>query len=144
MRKYTTTFLAIVLLLLLPLFPAHAGGEYSYISPEDTAKAIREKSDIIIVDTRAKESFDKEHLQGALPVYSYPTNTPEKKAMLDKALEKSGPNSKLIIICESGMSARNAVDYFREKGIDDSRLLILKGGQRGWPRNSLGDVVISR
>ena len=115
---------------------------YHYISPEDVAKAIRAKDKITVLDTVPKDKFDQQHITGAVPSYAYPAETDEQKALLKAAVEKIDPEHKIVIVCMRGKrGATNAINYLREIGVANDRLLILEGGATGWPADQLSDVT---
>lgn len=121
-----------------------AKAEYNYIEPDAAAKAIRDKDAYSIVDIQLKENFDKQHLTGAIPTYAFPAKDDEQKARLKEALTNVPEKNKIIVVCPRGGSgAKNTVDYYRSLGVDNNRLLILKGGEEGFPAEKLSDVVTS-
>jgi len=116
---------------------------YNYISPEETAKMIREEpSKIALVDIQVKEGFDKEHLKGALETTAYPVKTDAEKARLAKLLPTFQPDQKVVIVCPRGAGgAERAYDYYKELGVKNENLVILTKGQEGWPREKIADVL---
>jgi rhodanese-related sulfurtransferase len=116
---------------------------YNYISPEETAKLIRETpSQVALVDIQVKEGFTKEHLKGALATYAYPVKTDAEKARLAELLPSFKAGQKIVIVCpRGGGGAKRAYDFYVEKGVSKEQLLILTKGQEGWPREKISDVL---
>lgn len=93
----------------------------------------------VIVDIQPEEYYAQGHLPTAISTYAYPADTDELKAKLDTALEKIDEKEGPVIIVGLGgkTGAENAYDYYAEKGVDESRLRILEGGQMSWPYEEL-------
>lgn len=116
---------------------------YNYISPEETAKLIREDaSKVVIVDIQEKPGFEKEHLKGAKATYAYPVKTEDEKGRLEALLPTFKPDQKIVIVCpRGGGGADRAYDFYLSKGVKKEQLFTLTKGQEGWPREKITDVL---
>lgn len=118
---------------------AEEKNEYNYIKAEELKSKIEKKEKIIIVDIQVKDDFDKHHIKGAIETNAFPAKTDEQKAKIDKIMDKlTASKDPIAIICPGGKTgAKNTYNYLKEKGIKESRLLILGNGQGGWPYEDL-------
>jgi len=117
---------------------------YNYITPEETAKLVREDANkVVIVDIQEKQGFEKEHLKGAQATYAYPVKTDAEKARLAELIPTIKPDQKVVIVCPRGAGgADRTYDFFLEKGLKKEQLFTLKNGQEGWPREQISDVIV--
>ena len=113
--------------------------DYKYITAAELKTDIEDKKDMVLLDIQPKDAYDKAHINGAIATYAYPGDTAEDKAKLDNFINEQKDNKlPIVIICPGGgQGAKNTWDYLTEKGIDESRLLILENGQKGWPYDEL-------
>ena len=113
--------------------------EYQYITADEVKTMIENGDEKVIVDIQPEEYYAQGHLPTAISTYAYPADTDELKAKLDTALEKIDEKEGPVIIVGLGgkTGAENAYDYYAEKGVDESRLRILEGGQMSWPYEEL-------
>ena len=113
--------------------------EYQYITADEVKTMIENGDEKVIVDIQPEEYYAQGHLPIAISTYAYPADTDELKAKLDTALEKIDEKEGPVIIVGLGgkTGAENAYDYYAEKGVDESRLRILEGGQMSWPYEEL-------
>jgi thiosulfate/3-mercaptopyruvate sulfurtransferase len=117
--------------------------QYNYISPEETAKLIRQSPDkLVLIDIQEKDDFDEEHLKGAIATYAYPVKTEEEKARIEKHVSEIRPDQKVVVVCpRGGGGAERAYDFLAQSGIKKDQLVILTDGQYGWPRDTITDVL---
>jgi rhodanese-related sulfurtransferase len=117
--------------------------QYNYISPEETAKLIRQSPDkLVLIDIQEKDDFDEEHLRGAIATYAYPVKTEEEKARIAKHVSEIKPDQKVVVVCpRGGGGAERAYDFLVQSGIKKNQLVILTDGQYGWPRDTITDVL---
>jgi rhodanese-related sulfurtransferase len=87
------------------------------------------------VDIQIPEEFEKHHFRGAIETNAYPVKTDEEKKKLDRILPIiSSSIEDVVIICpRGGGGARNTYEYFKTRGVPESRLYILEKGIEGWP-----------
>lgn len=118
---------------------AAAEKSYQYITAEETKALIEEGGDYILIDIQPEEQYAVGHLPNAVATYAYPADTDELRSKLDTALESIDEGEGPVVIVGLGgkTGAENAYDYYLEKGVDESRLCILEGGQMSWPYEEL-------
>ncbi|ROQ92096.1 rhodanese-like domain-containing protein [Desulfosoma caldarium] len=114
---------------------AHASGQYNYISAEDLNARLAAGSPMIIVDICPAEQYAKGHIKGAIETNAYPVKTEAEKARLAELLPKIQSSTEdIIIVCpRGGGGAKKTVDFYKSKGVEESRLLILEKGMDAWP-----------
>jgi len=90
---------------------------------------------MILVDICPADQFAAGHIKGAIETNAYPVKTDEEKALLAKQLPKiQGSTADVIILCpKGGGGAKNTFDFYKSKGVDTKRLMILENGVSGWP-----------
>lgn len=117
--------------------------QYNYISPEETAKLIRETPQkLVLIDIQEKNDFEEEHLRGAIATYAYPVKTDEERASIAKHVSAITPDQKVVVVCpKGGGGAERAYDFLLKEGIKKDNLVILTDGQYGWPRDTISDVL---
>lgn len=122
---------------------AAVAAEYNYIKADEVAKLIRDKANIAIVDIQVKAGFEKEHLKGAIRTEAYPVKSADDKAKLAAALPQLQNADKIVIVCPKGKGGANKTyDYLLSKGFSKDKLVTLTGGQTGWPRDKISDVLV--
>lgn len=128
--------LLLIFIGILFSFNLYAGflSSYNYITKDELVSWIKSKKVFHLVDIQVKKDFDDEHIVGAIPTYAFPVKTDSDKQKLDPVIAKvKADNSPIVIVCPSGkIGAERAYDYMKSKGIDEKRLLILKGGMGSW------------
>ncbi|AMP20603.1 hypothetical protein AZF37_04930 [endosymbiont 'TC1' of Trimyema compressum] len=107
-----------------------AESTYNYITAENLKNDIESNKEIILPDIQVEADYDV-HLKNTIPnTYAYPVETDEQKSMLDAVLPELKASKNPIIICPGGGKGATRTKVLI---IDESRLLILENGQKGWP-----------
>ena len=109
--------------------------DYNYVSPDQFKQWLESGKTMSIVDIQVPPEFAKKHFNGAIETNAYPVKSPEEKQRLDKSLPilAAGEQDVVVICPRGGGGAKNTVDYLKEKGITEKRIIILKEGMQGWP-----------
>jgi rhodanese-related sulfurtransferase len=109
--------------------------EYNYITAEDLNARLEADSSMILIDICTADQFAKGHIKGAIETNAYPVKTDEEKARLAEHLPtvKASADDIIVICPRGGGGAKNTVDFYRAKGIEADRLLILEKGMDKWP-----------
>lgn len=130
--------LATAALLCTMALTALAAG-YSYVEPADFKKWLESGKTMKIVDIQTHDDFVSHHFTGSLETNAFPGKSSEDKKKLEKMLPRlTGGSEEIVVVCpRGGGGAKNTVDYLRENGIAEKRLIILKGGMQGWPYREL-------
>ena len=89
--------------------------------------ALANADDILLVDLRPSDDFDKGHITGAINI---PFNTLENSSYKLQNSDKS-----IVLACEMGSQSGNAGEILNKEGLDD--ILILKGGIGEWRQSNL-------
>ncbi len=112
-----------------------SAGGYNTITAQELKKRIKQGPSVILVDICPVDQFAKGHIPGSIETNAYPVKTDEEKVRLYKGMLKiTASSDDVVIICPKGGSgARNAVDYYKSKGVSEKRLLILEKGMSEWP-----------
>jgi rhodanese-related sulfurtransferase len=108
---------------------------YNYISPDNLQKRIKGESSMILLDVCPAAQFAKGHIPGSIGTNAYPVDTEAEKGRLAQVLPKiqSLPDDIVIICPRGGGGAKRTADFYKSKGVDGKRLLILEKGMSGWP-----------
>jgi rhodanese-related sulfurtransferase len=108
---------------------------YHYISAADLQKRLQAKSPMILLDICPVEQFAKGHIPGAIETNAYPVDTDEQRERLAKVLPKiqASPDDVIILCPRGGGGAKKTFDFYKSKGIDPKRMLILEKGMDAWP-----------
>ncbi|MEK6589279.1 MAG: rhodanese-like domain-containing protein [Nitrospinota bacterium] len=138
--QYTVIFILIILLGIINFLiktsdiwrsslPAY---EYKTISQKELGEMMSSNNELIIVDTRIKEDFEKGHIKGAisLPYTNF--------KYMEKSL-KGKRDKEIIIYSEDGDRSKKIGDILSNLGF--SKIRNLDGGINAWI-NSGGKVVI--
>jgi len=114
---------------------AAAGDGYNYISAADLQKRLQAKSPMILLDICPVEQFAKGHIPGAIETNAYPVDTDEQRGRLAKVLPQiQASKDDVIILCpRGGGGAKKTFDFYKSKGVDPQRMLILEKGMDAWP-----------
>jgi rhodanese-related sulfurtransferase len=134
MIKKLIAALTIVFLAAAGSWAASADG-YNYISPTDLQKRLQSKSPMILLDICPAEQFAKGHIPGAIETNAYPVDTDEQRERLGKVLPQiQASKDDVIILCpRGGGGAKKTFDFYKSKGVDPNRLIILEKGMDAWP-----------
>jgi len=105
--------------------------EYKTISPEEFREMMNSNSDLIIVDTRIKEDFQKGYIKGAinLPYTNFKN--------MEKSL-KENRDKEIILYSEDGDRSKKICDFLSNLGF--SNIMNLNTGINGWVESG-GEVV---
>lgn len=140
--------LSIISLLLLSCWATSAmAQEYTYISPQELKVRLDrgdiEQGHLILFSTQTAKEYATGFLPTAIPTFARPLESETDYRKLDPVLAHAkGTKQDIVIICPRGGSgAKRSFDYFKEKGIDPSRLLLLEGGQEHYNKAYPQDVV---
>jgi rhodanese-related sulfurtransferase len=137
MYKYLAAALAIVFFSAgsATAFLSFLSGGYQYISADDLNQRLQAGNPMVIVDICPPEEFAEGHIAGSIETNAYPTETAEERARLDRAMPAiSASAAEVIIVCPGGGGgAKRSVDYYKSRGVDEKRLVILEKGLRKWP-----------
>ena len=114
-------FIAIILLIR-----SHSQKGGKRISCQELI-ALANADDMLLVDLRPSNDFDKGHITGAI---SIPFNTLENSTYKLQNSDKS-----IVLVCEMGSQSGNAGEILNKDGLDD--ILILKGGIAEWRQSNL-------
>lgn len=134
MRHIALCGLAVLILVLAACAPALAS-DYNYITPDETKSRIMRGETMHILDIQVADEFAQGHLPGALKSCAYPVKSDEDRAKLAAHLETlKADAAPVVIVCpRGGGGAKRTYDYLKDQGFQESRLLILEEGQKGWP-----------
>jgi rhodanese-related sulfurtransferase len=141
MYKYLAAAMAMVLFSAgsaLAFFSFLSGG-YQYVSADDLNRRLQAKDSMVIVDICPPDEFAQGHIAGSIETNAYPTETAEERARLERALPAiSASAADVIIVCPGGGNgAKRTVDYYKARGVDEKRLVILEKGLRKWPHKKV-------
>ena len=114
-------FIAIILLIR-----SHSQKGGKRISCQELI-ALANADDMLLVDLRPSDDFDKGHITGAI---SIPFNTLENSTYKLQNSDKS-----IVLVCEMGSQSGNGGEILNKDGLDD--ILILKGGIAEWRQSNL-------
>lgn len=107
--------------------------EYETILAKDLMNMMNQNNELIIIDTRVKDDFEKSHIKGAI-------NLPYTNLkMLNKVLRKER-EKEIVIYSEDGERSKKISDILSSLGF--SKIRNLDGGIKGWI-DSDGEIVRS-
>ena len=141
MRK---TLISIFFFVFLLNTSALMAANYTYITAEQLKDKITANEQLSLVDILFGGAYKAGHFPDAIATYAYPVKTAESKTMIGEQLVafKDGNTPVIIISHRGGGGAMQAFDYFKEKGIDESRLFILKKGMQAWTNKDMLEVTL--
>jgi rhodanese-related sulfurtransferase len=112
----------------------------NYLFPELTSDKIDVKEaysylknhkgdeDMVLLDIRTKEEYDKGHLYNAILLDYTQTNFPQE-------IEKSDREKRYIIYCSNGKKSMNTIELMKELRFDKAHAII--GGLDEWKKQGL-------
>lgn len=119
---------------------------YNYISVQKFKARMdagdHENGTMAIMTSQTKEEYKTGHVKAAYPTFSRPLKTEADYAKLVPFFETvKDTNEDIVFICPRGKGgAKKPYDYFKKNGVDEKRLLILKGGQTAFNKAYPKDV----
>jgi len=132
-----TGFFLFLLSVIVFIFPEPgesadvAHPEFNRINAEELKQLMDKKSDLILIDSRDSEKYNREHIESALNIHFDDSGDPISRKMSLMAL----PMDKLIVVyCDTeneGTSAGLVLDLY-DMGCDMGMIKILSGGIAGW------------
>lgn len=124
-----------ILLVAAAVSWAASADGYKFISAADLQKRLQTKSPMILLDICPVEQFAKGHIPGSIETNAYPVDTDEQREQLAKVLPQiQASKDDVIILCpRGGGGAKKTFDFYKSKGIESNRLLILEKGMDAWP-----------
>ena len=103
------TSIAALLIFMITIFCIGCFGSYKHISQEEAAQMMKADSNIIVLDVRTQEEYDKKHIPGALllPIEDI------RKGNLEKLPDK---NQKILVYCWTGRRAEDSAQMLSDNG----------------------------
>jgi rhodanese-related sulfurtransferase len=96
------------------------------ISRDELKKMMDDKVDLVLIDARTHEGFDKGHLPGAVKVPA--------DRLAERAVRKFGKNRTIVTYC-SGLSCESSTIAARKlEKLGFTTVLDFKGGLEDWKR----------
>ncbi len=103
------------------------------ISPEQLQQRMQEEKQVLILDVRAADKYENEHIEGS----SIESINIPKNIIFDSVNEKTSvdslaglpKNQEIIVTCTTGNSAKKCAAILKEKNFD---VTVLEGGVAGW------------
>ena len=135
LRRYPLiTFMMVLMIIAAGCSGGAETKEFQYKTAEQVKTMIEQEETMHIVDIQVENEFKEGHITGSIATYAYPVKTDEDKAKLIEVLpELQNNQDTIVIICPRGAGgAERTYDYFKEQGISEKRLFILKNGWSGW------------
>jgi rhodanese-related sulfurtransferase len=133
--KNVRVFLLITFLACALATVATAAEDYNYIAAKDVKDRLDAASPMIIVDICPAQQFAGGHLAGSIETNAYPVKTDGEKDRLAQQLPKLQASADdIVVVCPGGAGgAKRTVDFYKTRGVDEKRLLILEQGMNQWP-----------
>ena len=102
-------FLLLIILTLTLSGCDTTAGSYQHLTPEDAAKVMQTENNIIILDVRTQEEYDKKHIPNAvlLPIEEL------RKGNFELLPDK---NQKILVYCWTGRRAEDSAKILAENG----------------------------
>lgn len=105
MKKIFTALIVLVVALSIGC----GGGTYKHLTQDEAQKMIAENPNVIILDVRTQEEFDKKHIPNAVLVPLEDLKAGDFSKLPDK-------NATIIIYCRTGRRAEEASQILADKG----------------------------
>lgn len=146
-RSVFLTAVAIVLVMFLTSTGMCEKSGYNYISVQEMKARMdageHENGSLAIMTSQTEKEYKTGCIQAAYPTYARPLKTDADYAKLVPFLNKvKDTNEDIVFICPRGKGgAERPYDYFKKNGVDEKRLMILKGGQTAFNKAYPKDVT---
>lgn len=126
------TSIAVFLIFMITIFCIGCSGSYKHISQEEAVQMMKADSNIIVLDVRTQEEYDKKHIPGALllPIEDI------RKGNLEKLPDK---NQKILIYCWTGRRAGASAQILADEGYKN---IYEFGGLVDWTGEVEGSEVV--
>jgi len=101
------------------------------ITAEEVTRLMKDKGNVVIVDTDDSESYEAEHIKGAVNIFYDPTNDIRNQDQTLSAL----PGDKLIVFycnCSHEEDSAPMVQEMWQLGYDKDKVKALQGGLTRW------------
>lgn len=140
------TLMAAALALIMAGTGICGNSGYNYISVQEFKARLdagdHENGSLAIMTSQTEEEYKTGHIKAAYPTYARPLKTDADFAKLIPFLKKvKDTNEDIVFICPAGKSgAERPYDYFKKNGVNEKRLMILKGGQGAFNKAYPEDV----
>ena len=107
--KKINRVLILLMFFVAAVFCMGCGNDYKHINHEEAKQIIKSESNIILLDVRTQEEYDKKHIPGALllPIADI------KEGKFGKLPDK---NQKILIYCWTGRRAEDSAKILVENG----------------------------
>ncbi len=97
------------------------GRNYTSLDSEEAQEMLQENDDVLLIDVRERNEYDKEHLRGAKHI---------PLGQLDKQLGKLPRDKDIVVYCQTGARSIRAIRKLEVAGF--TRLFHMHQGLRGW------------
>lgn len=127
LKRYS--ILAVIFLISCDyFFPALSSDKIDVIEASSFLKRNKDNKDVVIIDIRSKEAFDKSHLPAAVNMDYDQTTFPAEIEKLDKT-------KRYIIIDQNGKKSGNTLVLMSELRFEKTHMVI--GGYDEWSKQNL-------
>ncbi len=135
MKKARVFLFMMFLIGALPTASAALAGDYNYIAAKDLKDRLDAGNSPIIIDICPAEQYAAGHVKGAIETNAYPVKTEAEKTLLAKQLPMlQETDEDIVVVCPGGAGgAKRTIHFYKTKGVDEKRLLILEKGMNKWP-----------
>lgn len=101
---------------------------YNYITAEQLHAKLTAQEQLSLLDIQYEGAYKAGHFPQATAIYTYPVKTAASAGQIDAKLAELQPEGPVIVLSHRGGGAMRAFDHLKRKGIEETRLLILKMG----------------
>lgn len=102
--------------------------ELKVITPQQLQKRMQEDRQVLILDVRAAEKYEKNHIEGSnIESYNIPKNNIFD--LVEESLSDLPKNQEIIVTCTTGNSAKKCAAILKERNYD---VMVLEGGITAW------------